>query len=1192
MTINAADIKLLESEVMTDATDGGGRRTTNVIPDGVAGNIFAKVSRLDAVYGRVNLIKIFGHVDSVNVDTYAGAHILVTDPPDNPKIGVVLFSTGSSFDTRTAARDRIESYVIAGPESRMTLYGRQLSGSKAVLVYQRLEESLPGIGDVLCLSSETNGVATQQQFIRVQGMSYERRTFTDEINGGEGTFERNVITLELSAALKYTFTGPESPSRYSSVAKPTKVRTTTVADAARYFGVQPLAVAALAGALSLKVPTVYAPIVPTTQREVPVALAQMRGTSMFQEAGATFTFSTGGFDPPQQFPSGVLPGSFTLVGNGSGYPITDNGQGSLVFTGRTDVTGDLDYDTGLVTGSLVLGSAGNSGWTATHGVRSGRAAHTDSVDVTLASRGTVYSLVLSPVPAAGTTTVDFRALGQWYRLSDSIGDGTLMGDDPADGVGSIDYNSGALVVTLGALPDIDSKILTAWGSGIHSTKLVGTAAAADAKVQRTVANLPRPIVPGTLVLTETGQYLGTATDSAGVVTGPGLTGTINYETGRLLLQYETALPDPGTLLQVAYDQRVPVSGASGFTFSLEAASSLSLGVAIRAGSLRLQVPVTGTSYLAMPYSGFFDVTDDGLGALYLSRNAFGHYDNRLFNPGDAALSGVATPDAAELVGSVNYTTGDITLSINVEMTGRKYIKVGDTWQWLPATFNATLGTGMCTGSYGVGASFTTVPLALTFTAAQAPFRVSLFKNLPRAIKRGSFIAEVGAGNARILLAERGTGVVYCSSSADESVFGWSAPIALGTINYTTGEVQFSPQATELLGGASAQINVNSAVTVLSAVADEGPVYFTNAVFRTIGSPVRLGSFYIQAQPVGGGSVVSGVSDEDGIITGGITGTIDQDMGIVTVTFSPPVWADTVRYSCVVLTNLPLDSEILGLDPVRLPADGRVPIFRPGDVAVVHDTNSTTLVNPVVASATYSASRTDVADLWLVDAANARVAADKYAVDLVAGTVTMAASLDLTGVPQPLVAKDRVEDMVMLTDVEINGDIELAQPLSRNYGTDAYLSSALLFGDLYARVSSVFDQQTWTGVWSDTLIGSEAAWQYNTVLYPIEVLNSGAVTERWRLQFTSTTDFQCIGENSGVIATGTIGSDFGPVNPLTLEPYFVIRMGGWGGGQAVGNNLRFNTYGATAPIWAARTILPGATLAGDSVDIQLRGDVDA
>lgn len=55
MTILSTDIRLLESERMTDNTDGGGRRTSRVIPDGVAGNVFPKVSRVDSVYGRANL---------------------------------------------------------------------------------------------------------------------------------------------------------------------------------------------------------------------------------------------------------------------------------------------------------------------------------------------------------------------------------------------------------------------------------------------------------------------------------------------------------------------------------------------------------------------------------------------------------------------------------------------------------------------------------------------------------------------------------------------------------------------------------------------------------------------------------------------------------------------------------------------------------------------------------------------------------------------------------------------------------------------------------------------------------------------------------------------------------------------------------------------------------------------------------
>src|SRR5574343_1918864 len=204
MTINATDIKLLASERMADTSDGGGRRTGNVIPDGVAGNIFPKVSRLDSVYGRVNLRKIYGAVSTANIDTYAGAHAVIMDAPDNERIHAALFSTGSDFDDRTAARDRSESYVIAGPESRMVLYGRQLVGQGAIQVYQKPEEALPEVGDVYCLSKEAGAVTEYQQFVRITDVTHEVRTLTD----GSGDFKVRVLSLKIGAPLRYEFAGP------------------------------------------------------------------------------------------------------------------------------------------------------------------------------------------------------------------------------------------------------------------------------------------------------------------------------------------------------------------------------------------------------------------------------------------------------------------------------------------------------------------------------------------------------------------------------------------------------------------------------------------------------------------------------------------------------------------------------------------------------------------------------------------------------------------------------------------------------------------------------------------------------------------------------------------------------------------------------------------------------------------------
>jgi hypothetical protein len=431
----------------------------------------------------------------------------------------------------------------------------------------------------------------------------------------------------------------------------------------------------------------------------------------------------------------------------------------------------------------------------------------------------------------------------------------------------------------------------------------------------------------------------------------------------------------------------------------------------------------------------------------------------------------------------------------------------------------------------------------------------------------------------------------------------------GTIDYNTGKVSLTRWGN----------NTALGIAVQACLTKFGDWPAREMSFRTAGSPLRNSSGYVQATAEDG-EVLTATSDADGVLTGPhARGQVNQQMGVVFVEWGDMVpaagnetqdWYDpakvvggniwkpravipgTIRYNCVVLSNLPLNADILGLEPVRLPSDGRVPIYRPADVVVIHNTKSLELPNPAVAGATYAAGREGLSEAWLLDASGGRVAGSKYVTDLAAGTVTMAADLDLTGVAQPLVLRHRIEDLNLLSDVQINGELGLTAALSRDFDAGTFVSSALLFGDMFARVTNVFDQVTWTGAWSDARIGANATAEYDTVNYPVTVLNDGAVTERWRINFTSANAFQVIGENLGVIATGTTGADLIPVNALTGKAYFTLRAAGWNAGWVAGNQLRFNTVGATAPIWMARTVLPGATLDGDSLDLQLRGDVDA
>jgi hypothetical protein len=429
----------------------------------------------------------------------------------------------------------------------------------------------------------------------------------------------------------------------------------------------------------------------------------------------------------------------------------------------------------------------------------------------------------------------------------------------------------------------------------------------------------------------------------------------------------------------------------------------------------------------------------------------------------------------------------------------------------------------------------------------------------------------------------------------------------GTIDYSTGIATLSAWAT----------NASNSSALQSLLTTQNFTPVDKAVFRVPVAPVKVGVFSVRAVPVDGGGEITGTADNTGAIkTADMDGYIEYETGVATILFGAwitaagnegewwydpagvradgkifkprHVYADTILFNAVSYTYLPLSSAILGLDPVRLPADGRVPIYAPGDVAVVlHD--QTTAGTYTSASQT-NLGRGRIAKLSVRDLAGQLLDVAKYSADLDTGIITWG---DLTGVSQPLTIVDRIEDMAVLTDVQITGTLTLSQPLTHDFPQAGTLvANAIIYGTLYARTSIPFDQQTWTNVWDDNPIGSGVAAQYNNTQYPIAVNNASAIQERWALIFTSSTAFNVVGEHAGQIATGTIGTDTAPINPNTNEPYFTIPAAGWGAGWSAGNVLRFNTYSNNAPTWIIQAIGQGeATDTDYTFCLEFRGDID-
>ena len=444
--------------------------------------------------------------------------------------------------------------------------------------------------------------------------------------------------------------------------------------------------------------------------------------------------------------------------------------------------------------------------------------------------------------------------------------------------------------------------------------------------------------------------------------------------------------------------------------------------------------------------------------------------------------------------------------------------------------------------------------------------------------------------------------------------GINPGIASGTLDYAAGTALM----TDYVVGASP-----GSITLQSLWTRRTPWKTASIFMRTQAAPIKPTGFVLNLLDTRG-TALTAIGDLQGNLTGThMRGRMGYQTGLVELQFGDyvldtsltpeqkaewwysaddvgavqpdkiwrpwPVDPTTLRSNSVAYFYLPLDADILGIDPVRLPQDGRVPIYRVGSYVVIGHTGTipaATLSNGQV----INCGRTRLSRVHLVGA-NGALVTSGYTTDLDAGTVTV---VDVTGWLQPVTIKHRIEEMARLQDVQIDGSLRMTKNLSHEFPVGSVLSSAIMTGNLKARVSALFDQATWDGVsWADDTTGNPATASYNDAAYPITVTNAGALTERFALRFLSNAiDFECIGENVGNIGTGSKNTTFSPINPISGAPYFTVQAAGWGNGWAAGNVLFVHTVGAIYPYAAIRTVQPSEAVGTDySFELLTRGDVD-
>lgn len=506
--------------------------------------------------------------------------------------------------------------------------------------------------------------------------------------------------------------------------------------------------------------------------------------------------------------------------------------------------------------------------------------------------------------------------------------------------------------------------------------------------------------------------------------------------------------------------------------------------------------------------------------------------------------------------------------------------------YTPALGQPIRGTAVLTGAA------TTDAASATLTLTDGVLGVDLTRSLSAPIVPGSVRLRLGGW----LYRDRGDGKLYDDAGA-----------AIADLDYAAGRVALRRWP----GGASVPPTVESCLT---SYGQWGQIA---ASFRTATAPLKPEALQVIATTLDGTQLIA-TADADGRIQGaGMEGQVDYAVGVAAVHFgtrdAEDVWQPlavdptTLRYNAVAYSYLPLDADILGIDGTRLPADGRVPIYRPGDlVMILHAAETALSPSAGVAAAL---GRTRLAWVRVTDATGAVVSGERYQLDRASGQIMFP---DLDGLTLPLTVRHTVGDLRQVTDAQISGWLALSRPLTHDYPAgETIVAGCLIIGDRRARVSATWDQASWSGAWADAPSGSAATATLNLIDHPIQVTNEGCDTDRWVLRCANAASdqWELISENRGLVWQGVYvpgGEDIAPINPRTRidlgggaystgAPYMTIPAAANGGGWSTGNVVRIDTVGAIAEFWVARSIQqsdePADPAAADGCEIHALGNID-
>jgi hypothetical protein len=255
------DLKIFKSQRMTQNPNGGGQRTAAQVQNAKLNDVFSNISAIDHAQSAVDIVKIYPGVSTANTQLLQDAHVLINEPPEDPKVDIIMIEAPGITDAsvRSDIINVIESGVSAG-----------------LLLRSGLSEMAPGQNIINAFDISGNAGVNEQPVVSLTpgsiiAISVEY-TGAENVNFPRFTHFAKVVTAILGQNVTFEpgipFNTPGRDISINGQTRCTRLRAVTVNDNVIYHGCTRLTAPVSVAGQSLPVATTFGQLLPRLTQAV------------------------------------------------------------------------------------------------------------------------------------------------------------------------------------------------------------------------------------------------------------------------------------------------------------------------------------------------------------------------------------------------------------------------------------------------------------------------------------------------------------------------------------------------------------------------------------------------------------------------------------------------------------------------------------------------------------------------------------------------------------------------------------------------------------------------------------------------------------------------------------------------------------------------------------------------------------